>query len=150
MRADTVAEAVAAHYGLSKAELLDSSGAAGGRGEEGEAGGGRRGGGGDSAAVRLALGEAQVIAATKQALAEAGGLRGVVWRGVGCEWVSDWWVRVRKGGKAVRVVLRAGMCIAAWGVLRLTACQRSGSWEAWLQGRVPLDSSVGLCAVGSL
>ncbi|KAG2451283.1 hypothetical protein HYH02_003889 [Chlamydomonas schloesseri] len=58
MRADTVAEAVAAHYGLSKAALLDAS-----------AGGGK---GGDSVAVRMALGEAQVIAATKQALAEAG------------------------------------------------------------------------------
>ncbi|GLC70759.1 hypothetical protein PLESTF_001030300 [Pleodorina starrii] len=62
MRPDTVADAVAAHYGLSKAALLDPSAAAGG-------GGGR---GGDSVAVRMALGEAQVIAATKQALAEAG------------------------------------------------------------------------------
>eukprot|EP00887_Chlorella_sp_A99_P005214 scaffold1.g5214.t1 len=52
MRADTVAEAVAAHFGISKAELLDR-----------EAG---------DMAVRMALGEAQVIGATKAALAEAG------------------------------------------------------------------------------
>ncbi|GLI68102.1 hypothetical protein VaNZ11_012428 [Volvox africanus] len=58
MRPDTVADAVAAHYGLSKAALLDPS-ATGGKGA-------------DSVAVRMALGEAQVIAATKQALAEAG------------------------------------------------------------------------------
>ncbi|EFJ46013.1 hypothetical protein VOLCADRAFT_63158, partial [Volvox carteri f. nagariensis] len=57
MRADTVADAVAAHYGLSKAALLDPSAS---------------GAGGESVAVRMALGEAQVIAATKQALAEAG------------------------------------------------------------------------------
>ncbi|GFR48899.1 hypothetical protein Agub_g10847 [Astrephomene gubernaculifera] len=60
MRADTVADAVAAHFGLSKAQLLDPTSAAGG------------GGAGDSVAVRMALGEAQVIASTKQALAEAG------------------------------------------------------------------------------
>ncbi|GIM08321.1 hypothetical protein Vretimale_12361 [Volvox reticuliferus] len=58
MRPDTVADAVAAHYGLSKAALLDPS-ATGGKGA-------------DSVAVRMALGEAQVIAATKHALAEAG------------------------------------------------------------------------------
>ncbi|KAG2501693.1 hypothetical protein HYH03_000195 [Edaphochlamys debaryana] len=61
MRPDTVAEAVAAHYGLTKQELLDP-GAPGSRG----------GRAGDSVAVRMALGEAQVIAATKQALADAG------------------------------------------------------------------------------
>jgi multiple RNA-binding domain-containing protein 1 len=53
MRADTVAEAVAAHYGVAKAELLDR-----------EAG---------DMAVRLALGETHVIAETKRQLGEAGG-----------------------------------------------------------------------------
>ncbi|GAB4818001.1 hypothetical protein N2152v2_005047 [Parachlorella kessleri] len=52
MRSDTVAEAVAAHYGVPKAELLDR-----------EAG---------DMAVRLALGETHVIAETKRQLGEAG------------------------------------------------------------------------------
>ena len=52
MRADTVAEAVAAHYGVTKAQLLDREAA--------------------DLPVRMALGEAQVIAQTKAALAEAG------------------------------------------------------------------------------
>lgn len=52
MRADTVAEAVAAHYGVAKSDLLDR-----------EAG---------DMAVRMALGEAHVIAATKAALGQAG------------------------------------------------------------------------------
>lgn len=52
MRADTVAEAVAAHYGVSKADLLDPSA--------------------PDMAVRMALGETQVIAETKAALAGAG------------------------------------------------------------------------------
>ena len=53
MRQDTVAAAVAAHYGVSKSDLLS-------RDAE------------DSPAVRMALGEAHVIAATKAALASAG------------------------------------------------------------------------------
>jgi len=52
MRADTVAEAVAAHYGVTKAQLLDREAA--------------------DLPVRMALGEAQVIAKTKQGLAAAG------------------------------------------------------------------------------
>ena len=52
MRADTVAEAVAAHYGVTKAQLLDREAS--------------------DLPVRMALGEAQVIAQTKQALAEGG------------------------------------------------------------------------------
>eukprot|EP00798_Chlamydomonas_sp_ICE-L_P010822 gene10822-16908_t len=52
MRADTVAEAVAAHYGVPKSELLDKSAS--------------------DLAVRMALGEAHVISETKMALAEAG------------------------------------------------------------------------------
>eukprot|EP00879_Flechtneria_rotunda_P010492 GHRR01010968.1.p1 GENE.GHRR01010968.1~~GHRR01010968.1.p1 ORF type:complete len:379 (+),score=174.71 GHRR01010968.1:1448-2584(+) len=52
MRPDTVAAAVAAHYGVSKAHLLDA--AAG------------------DLPLRMALGEAQVIAQTKAALANAG------------------------------------------------------------------------------
>ncbi|PRW58148.1 Multiple RNA-binding domain-containing 1 [Chlorella sorokiniana] len=52
MRADTVAEAVAAHFGVSKSELLDR--------ESGDM------------AVRMALGETHVIAETKRALGEAG------------------------------------------------------------------------------
>jgi multiple RNA-binding domain-containing protein 1 len=52
MRADTVAEAVAAHYGVTKAELLDPTAA--------------------DMAVRLALGETHVIAETKAALDQAG------------------------------------------------------------------------------
>ena len=52
MRQDTVAAAIAAHYGVTKAELLDS--------------------GADDLAVRMALGEAHVIATTKQQLGEAG------------------------------------------------------------------------------
>ncbi len=56
MRADTVAEAVAAYYGVSKSELLDRSAA--------------------DLPVRMALGEAHVVAQTKAALAEAGALRG--------------------------------------------------------------------------
>lgn len=52
MRADTVAEAVAAHYGVSKAELLDPQA--------------------KDMAVRLALGETQVIAQTKASLADEG------------------------------------------------------------------------------
>eukprot|EP00803_Ostreobium_quekettii_P008397 evm.model.scf_755.2 EVM.evm.TU.scf_755.2 scf_755:39034-44967(+) len=52
VRADTVAEAAAAHYGMSKAELMarDAS----------------------DLGARLALGEAQVVAETKEALGEAG------------------------------------------------------------------------------
>jgi len=53
MRQDTVAAAVAAHFGVSKSDLLSRDA-------------------GDSPAVRLALGEAHVIAATKAALAAAG------------------------------------------------------------------------------
>ena len=53
MRQDTVAAAVAAHFGVSKSDLLSRDA-------------------GDSPAVRMALGEAHVIAATKAALAEAG------------------------------------------------------------------------------
>jgi multiple RNA-binding domain-containing protein 1 len=52
MRADTVAEAVAAHYGVTKSDLLDPNA--------------------PDMAVRMALGETQVIAETKSALAEAG------------------------------------------------------------------------------
>lgn len=52
MRADTVAAAVAAHFGVSKSELLDR-----------EAG---------DLAVRMALGETHVIAETKRALGDAG------------------------------------------------------------------------------
>lgn len=52
VRADTVAEAVAAHLGITKAELLDPSA--------------------PDMAVRQALGETQVIAATKSALGDAG------------------------------------------------------------------------------
>ena len=52
VRPDTVAEAVAAHFGVTKGELLDRHAA--------------------DAPVRLALGEAHVLAATKAALAEAG------------------------------------------------------------------------------
>jgi len=52
MRQDTVAAAIAAHYGITKAELLESEA--------------------DDIAVRMALGEAQVIATTKQQLKEAG------------------------------------------------------------------------------
>ncbi|KAK2080715.1 hypothetical protein QBZ16_000569 [Prototheca wickerhamii] len=52
VRADTVAEAVAAHFGIPKSALLDRES--------------------PDVAVRLALGEAQVFAATKEALAEAG------------------------------------------------------------------------------
>ena len=52
MRQDTVAAAIAAHYGVTKAELLESVA--------------------DDLAVRMALGEAQVIATTKQQLKEAG------------------------------------------------------------------------------
>ena len=52
MRSDTVAEAVAAHYGVSKADLLDPHA--------------------PDMAVRMALGETQVIAETKTALAKAG------------------------------------------------------------------------------
>jgi len=54
MRSDTVAEAVAAHYGISKSQLL-SRGAA-------------------DLPVRMALGEAHVIAMTKKALGDAGRL----------------------------------------------------------------------------
>lgn len=52
MRQDTVAAAVAAKYGVSKADLLES--------------------GAEDVAVRLALGEAQVIAETKEQLSQAG------------------------------------------------------------------------------
>jgi len=52
MRQDTVAAAIAAHYGVTKAELLES--------------------GADDLAVRMALGEAHVIATTKQQLRDAG------------------------------------------------------------------------------
>lgn len=52
MRSDTVAEAVAAHYGVSKAELLDREAA--------------------DMAVRMALGETHVIAETKRQLGDAG------------------------------------------------------------------------------
>ena len=47
MRADTVAEAVAAYYGVSKSELLDRGAA--------------------DLPVRMALGEAHVVAQTKAA-----------------------------------------------------------------------------------
>ncbi|KAL6761447.1 hypothetical protein V8C86DRAFT_3131565 [Haematococcus lacustris] len=53
MRPDTVVEAVAAHYGVPKSQLMDA----------------RQSG---DLAVRVALGEAAVIAATKAALAEEG------------------------------------------------------------------------------
>ena len=52
MRQDTVAAAVAAKYGVKKADLLES--------------------GADDVAVRMALGEAQVIASTKEQLSAAG------------------------------------------------------------------------------
>ena len=52
MRSDTVAEAVATHYGVQKADLLDPHA--------------------PDMAVRLALGEAQVIAETKSYLEESG------------------------------------------------------------------------------
>jgi multiple RNA-binding domain-containing protein 1 len=52
MRPDTVAAAVAAHYGVSKAQLLDSSA--------------------EDLPLRMALGEAQVIAQTKAALSDLG------------------------------------------------------------------------------
>ncbi|KAG1656825.1 hypothetical protein FOA52_008459 [Chlamydomonas sp. UWO 241] len=52
MRADTVAEAVAAHYGVAKSELLDRTAS--------------------DLPVRMALGEAQVVAQTKGALSDAG------------------------------------------------------------------------------
>ena len=53
MRPDTVAEAVAAHYGISKAQLLSKEAA--------------------DLPVRMALGEAHVVALTKKALGDAGG-----------------------------------------------------------------------------
>ena len=53
MRSDTVAEAVAAHYGISKSQLLSKEAA--------------------DLPVRMALGEAHVIAMTKRALGDAGG-----------------------------------------------------------------------------
>ena len=52
MRPDTVAEAVAAHYGISKAQLLSREAA--------------------DLPVRMALGEAHVVALTKKALGDAG------------------------------------------------------------------------------
>ena len=52
MRSDTVAEAVAAHYGISKSQLLSKDAA--------------------DLPVRMALGEAHVIAMTKKALGDAG------------------------------------------------------------------------------
>jgi len=52
MRQDTVAEAVAAHFGITKSDLLDRDTS--------------------DLPVRMALGETHVIAATKKALAEAG------------------------------------------------------------------------------
>jgi multiple RNA-binding domain-containing protein 1 len=52
MRQDTVAEAIAAHFGVSKSELLDRDTA--------------------DLPVRMALGETHVIASTKKALGEAG------------------------------------------------------------------------------
>lgn len=52
MRPDTVAEAVAAHYGISKAQLLSKEAA--------------------DLPVRMALGEAHVVALTKKALGDAG------------------------------------------------------------------------------
>ena len=52
MRQDTVAAAIAAHYGVTKAELLESDA--------------------DDLAVRMALGEAHVISTTKQQLTDAG------------------------------------------------------------------------------
>ncbi|KAI4372643.1 hypothetical protein MLD38_010847 [Melastoma candidum] len=52
MRPDTVVETIARKYGLSKSEFLDT--------------------GSDDLAVRLALGETQVIAETKKALADSG------------------------------------------------------------------------------
>ena len=52
MRSDTVAEAVAAHYGVNKSDLLDPNA--------------------PDMAVRMALGETQVIAETKTSLAAAG------------------------------------------------------------------------------
>lgn len=54
MRPDTVAEAVAAHYGISKAQLLSREAA--------------------DLPVRMALGEAHVVALTKKALGDAGRL----------------------------------------------------------------------------
>ena len=54
MRSDTVAEAVAAHYGISKSQLLSKDAA--------------------DLPVRMALGEAHVIAMTKKALGDAGGV----------------------------------------------------------------------------
>lgn len=56
MRPDTVMEAVAAQLGVTKSELLDSSH--------------------DDLAVRQALGEARVLAATKSALGDAGATPG--------------------------------------------------------------------------
>lgn len=52
MRPDTVAEAIAAHYGISKAQLLSREAA--------------------DLPVRMALGEAHVVALTKKALGDAG------------------------------------------------------------------------------
>ena len=52
MRSDTVAESVAAHYGISKSQLLSKDAA--------------------DLPVRMALGEAHVIATTKKALGDAG------------------------------------------------------------------------------
>ena len=54
MRSDTVAEAVAAHYGITKSQLLSRDAA--------------------DLPVRMALGEAHVIAMTKKALGDAGTL----------------------------------------------------------------------------
>lgn len=54
MRADTVVEAVAEHYGVKKSELMDRDAS--------------------DLGVRMALGETQVIAKTKEALGEAGEL----------------------------------------------------------------------------
>lgn len=54
MRSDTVAEAVAAHYGISKSQLLSRDAA--------------------DLPVRMALGEVHVIAMTKKALGDAGRL----------------------------------------------------------------------------
>lgn len=54
MRADTVVEAVAEHYGVKKSELMDRDAS--------------------DLGVRMALGETQVIAKTKAALGEAGEL----------------------------------------------------------------------------
>lgn len=55
MRSDTVAEAVAAHYGITKSQLLSREAA--------------------DLPVRMALGEAHVIAMTKKALGDAGVLK---------------------------------------------------------------------------